>query len=230
MRSTRRTALRTAAVVAAAATVLAFPAGSAFADSSAVPGPEVLPGIEQPQVKPSAGVRAYVTTVRLADGSVAKVYKIAAHHFEADVFAGSTKLDTLVGKGGAAAYGQNNGLHVVLQPNGTVTSWMDGRQKPKPQVKPEGKKESSVRITMPDGRIAKLVDGPNGTYATISMPNGHSLGTIDSKHPSTQNDGWTYKLVQDGKRVRFVVIDGKGGGNSRVYDFGGKLIEQYTVR
>ncbi|MBT2541806.1 hypothetical protein J7E99_14110 [Streptomyces sp. ISL-44] len=266
MRSTRRTTLRTAAVVAGTAAVLALPVGSAFADSPAVPEPEGLPGIEQPQVdpsvepsvepsvqpsadpsvppvkpttppvKPTAGVRAYVTTVKLADGSTAKVYKIGDNHFEADIFAGSTKLDTLVSKGGAAAYGQNNGLHVVLQPNGTVTSWIDGGQqpkpveKPKPQVKPEVKKESSVRITMPDGRIAKLVDGPNGKRVDIATRNGNSLGTIDLKHPSTQNDGWTYKLVQDGKRVKFVVIDGKGGGNSWVYDFDGKLIEQYTVQ
>ncbi|MFI1282612.1 hypothetical protein ACH4U5_17970 [Streptomyces sp. NPDC020858] len=145
MRSSRRTTLRTAAVVTGAAAVLALPVGSAFADSPAVPEPEVLPGIEQPEVKP------------------------------------------------------------------------------------EVKKESSVRIGMPDGRIAKLVDGPNGKRVEISMPNGSALGTIDLKRPSTQNDGWTYKLVQDGKRVKFVVIDGKGGGNSWVYDFNGRLIEKYTV-
>lgn len=226
MRSIRRSTLRTAAVVAGAAAVLALPVGSAFADSPAVPEQRTRPGVEQPQVKPSAGVRAYVTTVKLADGSTAKVYKIGDNRFEADIFAGSRKLDTLVSKGGAASYGQNNGLHVVLQPNGTVTSWTDGGQRPKPEVK----KASSVRITMPDGRVAKLVDGPNGKRVVMVMPNGNRLGVIDLKHPSAQNDGWTYKLVQDGKRVKFVVIDGKGGGNSWVYDFSGKLIERYTVQ
>ncbi|WP_329382968.1 hypothetical protein OG625_20500 [Streptomyces sp. NBC_01351] len=260
MRRTRRTTLRTAAVVTGAAAVLALPVGSAFADSPAVPEPEVLPGIEQPvvdpsvkpsadpsvepsvdpsvkpsvdptvpPVKPSPSVRAYVTTVKLADGSVAKVYKISDNHFEADIFSGSTKLDTLVSKGGGVAYGQSNGLHVVLQPNGTVTSWVEGGEKPKPEPKPEVKKESSVRVTMPDGRIAKLVDGPKGKRVEISTPNGKALATIDLKHASTWNDGWTYKLVQDGKRVKFVVIDGKSGGNSWVYDFNGKLIEKYTV-
>ncbi|MFJ6778685.1 hypothetical protein [Streptomyces yangpuensis] len=257
-RTTRRTTLRTAAVVAGTATVLALPAGSAFADSPAVPDPEVLPGIEQPSVEPpvepriqppvvppvqppagpsagAEGVRTFVTAVRLADGSVAKVYKVGGSHFEADVLAGSTRLDTLVGRGGAASYGQSNGLHVVLHPNGTVTSWMDGapKPKPKPEPVPQAKKhvgvESSVRVGMPDGRIAKLVNGPRGKYAVISMPNGHVLGTIDLKRPATQNDGWTYKLVRDGKRVKFVVIDGRGGGSSWVYDFGGRLIEKYTV-
>ncbi|MEU5148327.1 hypothetical protein AB0G42_14170 [Streptomyces yangpuensis] len=256
MRSIRRTTLRTAAaaVVAGAATVLALPAGSAFADSPAVPEPGVLPGIERPSVeppvvppvqppaRPSADlkgvVRTFVTAVRLADGSVAevhKVHKVGGSHFEADILAGSTRLDTLVSRGGAASYGQNTGLHVVLRPNGTVTSWMDGAPQPEPQPEPvpQAEKrvgvESSVRVGMPDGRIAKLVDGPRGTYAVISMPNGHVLGTIDLKRPGTQNDGWAYKLLRDGKRVKFVVIDGKGGGNSWVYDFDGRLIEKYTV-
>ncbi|WP_327132914.1 hypothetical protein OG311_20145 [Streptomyces sp. NBC_01343] len=293
MRSTtRRTTLRTAAVFAGAAAVLALPVGSAFADSPTGPEQEVLPGVEQPAgeqpvkerpveetpseetpsgekpggetggekpvtepaVDPTVPAvdptvpqvdltappveRVFVTTVKLADGSIAKVYKIGDDHFEAAVFSGSTKLDTLVSKGGKPAYGQNNGLHVVLQPNGTVTSWVEGERTPKPEPKPlekpehevkEGKKESSVRITMPDGRIAKLVDGPHGKRVEISMPNGNRLGTIDLKHPSAQNDGWTYRIVQDGKRVKFVVIDGKGGGSSWVYGFDGKLIEKYVA-
>ncbi|MER6249851.1 hypothetical protein ABT224_00410 [Streptomyces sp. NPDC001584] len=220
MRNTRRTTLRSAAVVAGAATVLALPVGSAFAASPAVPEP-------RPSVEPAPGVRAYVTTVKLADGSVAKVYKIGGSHFEADILAGSTKLDTLVNKDGAASYGQNNGLHVVLQPNGTVTSWMDGA--PKPQPKKEIRKESSARIGLPDGRIAELVDGRNGKRAEISTPKGRALATIDLRRPSVHHDGWTYKLVQDGKRVKFAVIDGKGGGNSWVYDFDGRLIEKCTV-
>ncbi|WKD33523.1 hypothetical protein [Streptomyces xanthophaeus] len=216
MRNIRRTALRSAAVVAGAATVLALPVGSAFAASPAVPEP-------RPSVKPAPSVRAYVTTVKLADGSAAKVYKIGGSHFEADIFAGSTKLDTLVGKDGAASYGQNNGLHVVLQPDGTVTSWMDGA--PKKEIR----KESSVRIGMPDGRIAELVDGPNGKRVEISTPKGRALATIDLRRPNVHHDGWTYQLVRDGKRVKFVVIDGKGGGNSWVYGFDGRLTEKRTV-
>ncbi|MGW3322709.1 hypothetical protein [Streptomyces virginiae] len=227
MRTTRRTTLRSAAVVAGAAIALAVPVGSAFAHSPAVPA---APS-GKPSAGPAASVRAYVTTVKLADGSVAKVYKIGDSHFEADIFAGSTKLDRLVSKGGAASYGQNDGLRVVLQPNGTVTSWMDGASKPqpKPAAEKEIRKESSVRITMPDGRIAKLVDSRNGKHVELSTSKGHPLATIDLRRPSVQHDGWTYKLVRDGKHVKFVVIDGKGGGNSWVYDFDGRLIEKYTV-
>ncbi|WP_405544264.1 hypothetical protein OG590_17835 [Streptomyces goshikiensis] len=56
------------------------------------------------------------------------------------------------------------------------------------------------------------------------------LGAIDLRHPSAVHDGWTYKLVRDGERVKFAVIDGRGGGSSWVYDFGsGKLVETYGV-
>ncbi|RKT05531.1 hypothetical protein BX286_3529 [Streptomyces sp. 3211.6] len=203
------------------------------------PKPQVDPTVEpKPSTSPgpAAGKRVYVTTVKLADGSVAKVYKVGGGHFEADVLVGGTKLDTLVSKGGKPAYGQNNGLHVVLHPNGTVTSWTEGgdpKPKPKPKPKPtdEVRKGAPVRITMPDGRIAKLIDrGPMDKRVEISMPNGNVLGSIDLKNPSVVNDGWTYKLVRDGDRVKFVVIDGKGGGGSWVYDFAtGKLIERYEA-
>ncbi|MFF4318330.1 hypothetical protein [Streptomyces sp. NPDC001568] len=270
MRSTRRSTLRTAAVLTGAAAVLAVPVGSAFADSSTGPGPEVLPGIEQPAVDPTAPptvpptappvttpvtppvakpttppvqTRGYVTTVKLADGSVAKVYRVGDDRFEADIFAGDRKVGTLVGANGQSTNATHNGLHVTLYGNGRVTSWVEGGkpvqkpvQKPVVKPKPDVKNETRVRVTLPDGRIAKLVDGhghaygPQGKRVELFTPHGRPLGTIDLKHPTALHDGWTYKLVQDGKRLKFVAIDGRSGGNSWVYDFTtGKLIETYTV-
>ncbi|WP_328969384.1 hypothetical protein [Streptomyces sp. NBC_00239] len=192
--------------------------------------------------KDKSTLRSFVTTVKLADGSVAKVYSFGDEHFEAEILAAGAKLDTLVSKGGEPAYGQHNGLHVVLQPNGTVTSWIEGgdkkdesgkdeSKKPRPKQDENRRQASSVRITLPDGRIAKLVKGGSaGPRVEISMPNGSFLGAVDLKHPSTVNDGWTYKLVMDGKVATFVVIDGKHGGSSRVYAFDGRLIEKYDVQ
>ncbi|MEU2955516.1 DNA-directed RNA polymerase I subunit RPA34 [Streptomyces xanthochromogenes] len=190
-------------------------------------------------------VRAFVKSVKLADGSVAKVYKLGQNHYEAEIWANGSKLDTLVAKG-ASATGQNNGLHVVLNPDGTVTSWVDGGKKKdekkddkrderrKDERRKDDKKSdviSAVKITMPDGRIAKLIKTTNGPRVEISMANGTFLGAIDLKDPSALNDGWTYKIVNAGKGFyKFVVIDGRNGGNSWVYDFGGKLIEKYTVQ
>ncbi|WKV72832.1 hypothetical protein AW27_015605 [Streptomyces sp. PCS3-D2] len=248
MRSIRRTALRTAAVVVAGvACVLALPGGSAFADSPAAPGKEALPGAGRPSAGPPAGapvdpkhrpapeVRTFAAAVRLADGSVAKVYRIGTSHFEADVFAGSARPDTLVSRAEPASYGRSDGLHVVLRPDGTVTSWLDGEPTPKatPQPKPAVKKqdvvESSVRVALPDGRIAKLVDGPRGVYVVVSTPNGNVLGTLDPKRPGMRQDGWAYEIARDGKRFTFVVIDGAGGGNGWVYDFDGRLIARYPA-
>ncbi|MFF3012775.1 hypothetical protein [Streptomyces sp. NPDC057939] len=255
MRSTRRSTLRTAAVLTGAAAVLALPVGSAFADSPTAPQPEVLPGIEQPAVDPSVvptvptttpttppvakptappvKARGYVTTVRLADGSVAKVYQVGDHRFEADIFAGDRKVGTLACSDGRSTNGTHNGLHVTLHGNGTVTSWVEGGkpvEKPVAKPKPDVKKETRVRVTLPDGRIAKLVDGRHGKRVELSMPDGLPPVTIDLKHPNALQDGWMYKLVQDGGRFKFVAIDGRSGGDSWVYDFGtGKLIETYTV-
>ncbi|MGW7347053.1 hypothetical protein [Streptomyces sp. NPDC054854] len=263
MRSTRRSTLRTAAVLTGAAAVLALPVGSAFADSPTAPEPVVLPGIEQSAVDPTVlptvppttppttrtaprvvkptappvEARGYVTTVRLADGSVAKVHRVGDQRFEADIFAGDRKIGTLVGANGQSTNGTHNGLHVTLHGNGTVTSWVEGGkpvrkpvEKPVAKPKPEVRKETWVRVTLPDGRIAKLVDGHHGKRVELSMPNGLPPVTIDLKHPDVLRDGWMYKLVQDGRRTKFVAIDGRSGGNSWVYDFTtGKLIETYTV-
>ncbi|MCX3062330.1 hypothetical protein [Streptomyces beihaiensis] len=81
----------------------------------------------KPKPKPDHK-RVYVKAVRLADGSVAKVYKLGTHHYQADIYARGAKLDTLDADG-RTAFGENNGLHVALKPDGTVTSWLDGSGK-----------------------------------------------------------------------------------------------------
>ncbi|MBW5480900.1 hypothetical protein [Streptomyces bambusae] len=101
-----------------------------------------------------------------------------------------------------------------------------------PTVTKKKAAESSVLVAVGEGRLAKLVDGPNGKRVEISAPNGNRLVTLavlDLRHPSAYDTGWTYRLVQDGRRVKFVVVDGKRGGDSWVYDFGGRLVGQYTV-
>ncbi|MFI6878459.1 hypothetical protein ACIBL6_34000 [Streptomyces sp. NPDC050400] len=80
--------------------------------------------------------RQYVKTVRLADGvSVAKVYKLDTCHYQADVYAHGQRIDTLDANN-RTAYGQNNGLHVALKPNGNVTSWLDAAHKKTQHTKP----------------------------------------------------------------------------------------------
>ncbi|MEU9994437.1 hypothetical protein [Streptomyces sp. NPDC050848] len=203
-------------------------------------------GDPQKQIDPPVE-RAFVKSFKLADGSVAKVYQTGTDEYVAEIWAGGSLIDTLTTTG-SPAYGQNNGLHVVLQPDGSVTSWVEGNPTPKPTPTPKpkpkptpdkqvekkkvAKKASAVTITMPDGRLAKLVNSPGGPRVVISMPNGHHLGTLDLKNPTATNDGWTYKIAVAGKgQYKFVVVDTpKQGGTSWVYDFHGKLIEKYQVQ
>lgn len=77
----------------------------------------------EPQPEPVAK-RVLVATPTLADGvSTAKVYRLALNHYEAEVLADGVRIDTLVANG-HAAYGENNGLHVALKPDGRLTSWV----------------------------------------------------------------------------------------------------------
>lgn len=103
------------------------------------PNGTVTSWVEQakPQPRPKPVVkRVLVATAPLADGaSTARIYKLTASHYEADIYAGGVRLDTLVADG-RPAYGQNNGLHVVLQPDGQLRSWVD--EAPAPAPRPDG--------------------------------------------------------------------------------------------
>ncbi|ELS50628.1 hypothetical protein [Streptomyces viridochromogenes] len=92
------------------------------------PNGEVTSWVEraEPRPKPEPVVqRVLVATPTLADGATtAKLYRLTADHYEADVFANGVRLDTLVSDG-RPAYGEHNGLHVALQPDGRLASWLD---------------------------------------------------------------------------------------------------------
>ncbi|MDG4866176.1 hypothetical protein P8605_49290, partial [Streptomyces sp. T-3] len=203
------------------------PAEATAPGSSASEAPAAEPATGKPSSNPK--LREFVKTEKLADGSIAKVYKTAKDRVEAEIWANGTKIDTLVAQGGKPASGENNGLRVTLQPDGQVKSWVEGgaKQENKPgKDKPAKDDATTVKITMPDGRIARLMDGPR---VEISMPNGNFLGALDKNNLSTVNDGWTYKIDRSGHFHKFVVTDGRGRC-SWVYDFSGKLIEKYTVK
>jgi hypothetical protein len=89
----------------------------------------------KPRPKP-AEKRVFVSSQGLADGaSTAKIYRLSTDHYQADVFANGTRLATLDANG-RAGYGENNGLHVALQPDGRLTSWVDETPTPAPTPTP----------------------------------------------------------------------------------------------
>ncbi|MFI9748376.1 hypothetical protein [Streptomyces sp. NPDC052494] len=267
MRVTRRSA-RTAAVATGAVAALLLPAAGAFAADAPDqdPAPTATTSDQTTAGDQSASDGGQTATdgdqsvlwqnVDLADGSLAKVYQDGPGRFSAEIYAGGSLIDTLTTTG-QPAYGQNNGLHVTLHPDGTVTSWLETAPKPTPDPKPTPKpkpaphhkptpapkpaphkkpvQQAYAKVTLPDGNTARFFKSKGeNTWprVEIARPNGHAVGTLDLKHPTAAHHGWTYKLVDTGKhRYKLAAIDTpKQGANSWVYDFQGKLIEKYTAQ
>lgn len=103
----------------------------------------------KPKPKPNPHKRVLVATPKLADGTTAKVYKLSTNHYQADI-TGAGSLDA----NGRAAYGQNNGMHVALQPDGKLTSWMDkaGQSQPAPAPTPDDEVQPGPQPT-PDDEV-----------------------------------------------------------------------------
>ncbi|MFF4505213.1 hypothetical protein [Streptomyces sp. NPDC001401] len=97
------------------------------------PNGKVTSWVERAKTRPKPVVkRVLLASAPLADGtSTANIYKVTAHHYEADVYADGTRIDTLVANG-RTAYGRLNGLHVALQPDGQLSSWVDQGPTPQP--------------------------------------------------------------------------------------------------
>lgn len=231
----RRTrVLRTAAVATGTSVALLLPAAAAFAADA----PRPVTGQNQDQG------RVQVSGWPLADGSTAQVRQTGEGSYSADVVGrDGVLIGSLTSTGGRPGYGENNGLHIVLQPDGTVSSWKEDvpapvptpepAPKPAPQPKPASH-HRSVQAKLPDGTVATFArhvkDGPR---VQVSSPNGRRIATVDARHLTAQHRGWTYKLaVQPGRHAyRFVVVDTpKQGGDSWVYDLNGKLVAEYHAR
>ncbi|MGW8599242.1 hypothetical protein ACWGLB_09930 [Streptomyces sp. NPDC055893] len=230
MRVTRRSA-RTAAVATGAVAALLLPAAGAFA--------------ADPDPAPAGGDQSVLwRNVDLADGALAKVYQDGPGRFSAEIYAGGSLVDTLVSTDGRPAYGQHNGLHVVLRPDGTVRSWVETAPKPdpKPTPKPDPKpapdqRKNTVRlpdakVTLPDGSVARLFTSTTWPRVELTQKNGRSLGSLDLRHPTAAHHGWTYTLVDAGKRhYELTAVDTpRQGAGSRVYDFQGRLIGTYVAQ
>ncbi|MFB6623245.1 hypothetical protein ACFCWD_10090 [Streptomyces sp. NPDC056374] len=230
MRVTRRSA-RTAAVATGAVAALLLPAAGAFA--------------ADPAPAPAGGDQSVLwRNVDLADGALAKVYQDGPGRFSAEIYAGGSLVDTLVSTDGRPAYGQHNGLHVVLRPDGTVRSWVETAPKPdpKPTPKPDPKPapdqhKNTVRlpdakVTLPDGSVARLFTSTTWPRVELTQKNGRSLGSLDLRHPTAAHHGWTYTLVDAGKRhYELTAVDTpRQGAGSRVYDFQGRLIGTYVAQ
>ncbi|MBT2448227.1 hypothetical protein J7F03_14275 [Streptomyces sp. ISL-43] len=112
----RRTLVRAAAVAVCAGTLLAFPAAAALAEG--------IPAASSAQA--AAPARTLVKTISLADGvSTAKVYRVAKGAYQADVLGpDGSKAATLASRDGATGFGDAGRLHLALQADGRLSSWV----------------------------------------------------------------------------------------------------------
>jgi len=117
----------------------------------------------KPQPKPLVK-RSLIASAPLADGtSTAKIYKVTANHYEADIYADGVRFDALVADS-RAAYGENNGLHVVLRPDGQLSSWVDQAPSPAPQPDDSGRPAPTAPATpaTPDAATPAPSNTPSG--------------------------------------------------------------------
>ncbi|MEU2156868.1 hypothetical protein ABZ532_17930 [Streptomyces sp. NPDC019396] len=217
-RRTFRNAVNTA-VAAGAVMALAIPAGAAFAEAGA--GSGIESGPDEGRTTTGEGRAA-----KLADGSVARVYRLGPNHQRADIRDGRTGVGTLE-SAGAPALGRYHQLRVMLLPDGNVVSWLERGDKPG-----TARTSASAGVVMPDGRAVRLIEGDK-PRAEVSSDTGRSLGTLTPESSTARYGGWTYKLVTDQGDTReplLVVVDGRSGGKGWVFDFHGELIQTYRTR
>ncbi|WP_419996406.1 hypothetical protein [Streptomyces boninensis] len=101
--------------------------------------------------KPKPVKRVYVQSYPLAGGFKGKVYKVGSN-YEADIMPRGTSSawDTLKTRGGKPAYGEHNGAHFVLNPNGTMKSWVDEDPGPNPPAPNPNPDDGSTPAPNPD--------------------------------------------------------------------------------
>lgn len=110
--------------------------------------------------------RVYVRIARLDSGWTAKIYKVG-NGYDADMIrelpnTGKPGVwDTLKQRGNVPAYGQDNGTHFVLQPDGTMTSWVEGGHKGRVENDDKSKKvapSTGARKVTPTGGVKAGVE------------------------------------------------------------------------
>ncbi|AZQ39576.1 hypothetical protein EJ357_44240 [Streptomyces cyaneochromogenes] len=185
--------LRTALVATGVTAVLAVSAAGAFA----VEAPATAPVTSASHH--SKAQRVHVKTVKLADQvSRAKVYRTGESRYEAEIWAKGTRYGTLYTQG-MPTHAQHNGLHVTLQPNGQVTSWVE-RAEPKPE--PAVQRVLVATPTLADGvTTAKVYRLALNHYEADVLVDGVQIDTLVANGRSAygENNGLHVALKQDGQ-------------------------------
>lgn len=162
----RHTLLLTAAACAAVAVTALGPASGAFAAAPA------HGATGNAQVRPEAGGGTYVRTVKAADGSFVKVYRMGPGHYRADGFFDDGRPFGSIEATPAepCVAGDLNGMIIALSSKGEVASWFA-------KVRPTGPHSE----TLADGKTVVQVTelGDQHYRAVLVGQDGRTLGTME---------------------------------------------------
>ncbi|WP_367048491.1 hypothetical protein [Streptomyces sp. Je 1-332] len=192
MRTARTLRTTAIAVVAAAGISLGAASGAMAATASHTAGPASISVESIAHSKTKKPKKA--KTVKLRDGSIAKVYKLGKNKAKAVI--SGPKGATLLANG-RTVYVNHNGMHIKLTPSGSLTSWMNkAKPKPKPKPKPHPEKREHVRNdTLADGSMARVYKFSPTHWQAVT-----SAGSLDAngRTASGENNGMHVTLSPSG--------------------------------
>ncbi|MFI6090693.1 hypothetical protein [Streptomyces sp. NPDC051218] len=186
MRTARTLRTTAIAVVATAGISLGAASGAMAATASHTAGPASISVESIAHSKTKKPKKA--KTVKLRDGSTAKVYKLGKNKAKAVI--SGPKGTTLLANG-RTVHVNHNGMHIKLTPSGSITSWMD-KAKPKPH--PE-KREHVRNDTLADGSMARVYKFSPTHWQAVT-----SAGSLDAngRTASGENNGMHVTLSPSG--------------------------------
>ncbi|MEV5599567.1 hypothetical protein [Streptomyces sp. NPDC052496] len=153
-------------------------------------------------IRPPAMGR-YVRTAQLTGGLSARIYQVGPDSYQAKVYNGRSPV-VMIEADGRSAVGSDDGVYFVLNPDGTVVSWVD-----------RGKHVGGAHEQkLPDGNIVAVGKDSPSTYRGEIAVNGRLVAilTAGSRSDVVRYHGMYVVLNPDGSVVAHAPGGKPGGG------------------
>ncbi|UNT00797.1 hypothetical protein MMF93_33155 [Streptomyces tubbatahanensis] len=172
-RRTVRSATLVAVAAAAAFSVTACQSSDNDASGSHKAGTSAQSQAQHESASLTSKSASAARTQTLVDGSKAKISKLGAQHYRAEIVSDGAVIATLDANGRDAGM-DGNGMFVTLTPGGHISSWMDAGQQGPGTFNLEGDWKAKVTKQDEDHYRAQII-GNDGVMGTIDA-NGHDAG------------------------------------------------------
>ncbi|UNT00304.1 hypothetical protein MMF93_30450 [Streptomyces tubbatahanensis] len=172
-RRTVRSATLVAVAAAAAFSVTACQSSDSDASGSHKAGTSAQSQAQHESDSLTSKSASAARTQTLVDGSKAKISKLGAQHYRAEIVSDGAVIATLDADGRDAGM-DGNGMFVTLTPGGHISSWMDAGQQGPGTFNLEGDWKAKVTKQSENHYRAQII-GNDGVMGTIDA-NGHDAG------------------------------------------------------